>query len=183
LPLESPRRRPLVSCPAGMAAAFGLAWMLTAMTVASTVNAQQYLAEGSLALATGLEAGDSGEAVQWQRARTSVWAGLELRVDERPKTGYQGRLFVELERSLGVGAELGVSRALGNHVQGFAGVLAVVAPQTLFGGTVRLAYPWPLEHVGLLPWISLNALPFGEDAPQQGGVFWLLLGLGATLPL
>jgi len=55
----------------------------------------------------------------------------------------------------------------------------VLAPRTLFGGTVAANYTIPLgKRLGLAIFTSISALPLGTDRPGSGVVVWGLLGVG-----
>jgi hypothetical protein len=164
--------------------ALGGATVSLCLLLSSPLSAQRYLTEGSAGLALGVEGGQGESSVAWQRARTSLWGGLELRVDERPQTGYQARAFVELERRIGVGGEFGVTRHWRAPLQVFAGAITVLAPRTLFGGTLRAHYPMPLSAgASLSPYCAFSALPLGSDLPKGSALFWLNLGVGFSAPL
>lgn len=132
----------------------------------------------SLGLQTGLEGGDTGGAVGWQRARTRVVVGLDLGVNDAAYSQYGARAFVDLERSLGVGAELGYLLPVLPEVSLFGGVTFVVAPESLVGATGQATYHWLIGEtfsVGIV--LSLSALPLGSDRPRGGSLFWSLLGI------
>ena len=154
-------------------------------TTAAPAHAQRWLLDTGLGVATGLEAGAAAEGVAVQRARTQFWAALEGRVDERPEWGYAGRAFVELERALGVGAEFGVVHQLRPPLRLFAGAVWVLAPESLFGATLRVHYSRPLlDGARWVPWIGVSVLPAGSDLPEpRGGLVWLHLGVGVESSL
>jgi hypothetical protein len=117
--------------------------------------------------------------VGWQRARTRLILSLDLGSDEHAQDAYGVRTFVELERSLSVGAEFGYVRWVIPELNFFFGAVAVLAPETLFGGrrppTIRSrsASAW-----GCALFTSLSVLPLGSDRPGDGVVMWWLLGIG-----
>lgn len=145
----------------------------------STLRAQSWVSDVQLSLATGLEGADTGLGLGWQRARTRVVLGLDLGNDETGNEAYGARAFVEMERSVSVGAELGYVRWVIPELNVFFGGVAVLAPETLFGGTAAITYVIPFgRRVGIPIWGSLNALPLGSDRPDAGVVVWALLGVG-----
>ncbi len=145
----------------------------------STLLAQSWVSDVQLSLATGLEGADTGLGLGWQRARTRVVLGVDLGNDETGNEAYGARAFVEMERSVSVGAELGYVRWVIPELNLFFGGVAVLAPETLFGGTAAITYLIPLgKRVGVPIWSSLNALPLGSDRPDDGVVVWVLLGVG-----
>lgn len=132
-----------------------------------------------LGLSTGLEGADTGLGPQWQRARSRLVVGLDLGNDERPEEAIGARLFVELERTVSLGAELGYVRWLLPELGCFLGGVAVLTPETLAGGTAAVTYLLPLgERFAIPVWGSLSALPFGGDRGNDGVVVWALLGVG-----
>ena len=162
------RKRPLSSALAALL----LLWPSTAL-------GQSWVSDVQLSLATGLEGADTGLGLGWQRARTRVVLGLDLGNDEIGYEAYGARAFVELERSVTVGAELGYVRWVIPELSLFFGAAAVLAPETLFGGTAAISYVIPLgKRLGIPIWSSLNALPLGSDRPGDGVVVWALLGVG-----
>lgn len=153
-----------------------------AISVASApraASAQTWVSDVQLSVASGIEAADQGIGVGSQRARTRIVVGLDLGNDEYSREAYGLRTFVEVERSVAVGAELGYVRWVGPHFNLFFGGVAVLVPETLFGGTVSATYIIPFgEVIGLGIWGSFSALPLGSDRPDDGVVIWGLLGLG-----
>jgi hypothetical protein len=141
--------------------------------------AQTMVSDAQIGLSTGLEGSDTGVGPAWQRARTRIVVGLDLGNDEWANEAYGVRAFVELERTVSVGAELGYVRWFLPELSFFFGGVGVFAPETLFGGTVAATYVLPLgERFGIPIWASLSALPFGSDRGNDGVVVWTLLGLG-----
>jgi hypothetical protein len=146
---------------------------------ASHASAQAWVSDVQVGLSTGFEGSDTGIGPQWQRARSRIVVGLDLGNDERSYEAYGARAFIELERGVSVGAELGYVRWFMPQLSFFFGGVAVLAPETLFGGTVAATYVLPMgKHFGIPIWASLNALPFGSDRGNDGVVVWTLLGVG-----
>ncbi len=153
--------------------------LAVALLVAGPAPAQSWVLDAHLGLKTGLEGADVGDGVDWQRARTRLVLGMDFGSDESHWTTIGARAFVELERSVSVGAELGVMHWFTPRLGGFIGGVAVIAPETLVGGTANLIYVFPLsEGFGLFVDGSISALPLGSDRPGDGTVLWLLLGIG-----
>lgn len=149
-----------------------LSWPLPA-------RAQSWVSDVQLSVATGLEGADTGVGLGWQRARSRVVLGIDLGNDETAYEAYGLRVFVEMERSVAVGAELGYVRYVLPELSLFFGGVAVLAPETLFGGTAAITYAIPLgERVAIPIWGSVNALPLGTDRPGDGVVVWALIGVG-----
>jgi hypothetical protein len=150
-----------------------------ALLWAGVAPAQSWVLDAHAGLKTGLEGADTGNGVEWQRARTRLVLGLDLGSDESHWTTVGIRAFVELERSVSVGAELGLMHWFTPTLGGFIGGVAVFTPETLVGGTANLIYVFPLgERLGLFLDGSISALPLGSDRPGDGTVLWLLLGIG-----
>jgi hypothetical protein len=142
-------------------------------------SAQSMVSDVQVGLSSGLEGSDTGVGPAWQRARTRIVVGLDLGNDEWANEAYGVRAFVELERTVSVGAELGYVRWFLPELSFFFGGVGVFAPETLFGGTVAATYVLPMgERFGIPIWASLSALPFGSDRGNDGVVVWTLLGLG-----
>lgn len=160
-------------------AALACAAMLAACAYGAEANAQSWMTDVQLSVATGLEGADTGIGLGWQRARTRVVLGFDMGNDETGYEGYGARAFVELERGVSVGAELGYLRWIVPEVGLFFGGVAVLAPETLYGGTAAITFVIPLgKRVGIPIWGSLNVLPLGSDRPNDGVVLWALAGLG-----
>jgi hypothetical protein len=146
---------------------------------AAEASAQSWVSDVHAGLSTGLEGSDTGLGPQWQRARTRIVVGLDLGNDEHGSEAYGTRVFIELERSISVGAELGYIRWFTPELSFFFGGVAVLAPDTLVGGTVSSTYVLPMgERFGIPIWAGVSALPFGSDRGNDGVVVWTLLGVG-----
>ncbi len=147
--------------------------------VPAEARAQSWVTDAQLSVATGLEGASGGGGVGWQRARTRLIFGLDLGNDEHGLDAYGVRTFVELERSLSLGVEVGYLRWVLPELSLFFGGVGVLAPSTLFGVTAGANYTFPLgERLGLSVLGSFSALPLGSDRPDDGVVVWALLGLG-----
>ncbi len=146
---------------------------------AGSAAAQSWVSDVQVGLSTGFEGSDTGLGPQWQRARGRVVVGFDLGNSETGNEAYGARAFLELERTVAVGAELGYVRWFTPELNFFFGGVAVLAPETLFGGTVAATYVLPMgKHFGIPIWASINALPFGSDRGDDGVVVWTLLGVG-----
>lgn len=153
--------------------------VLVGLCFPGAASAQSWVTDAQLSLATGLEGASGGGGVSWQRARTRLILGLDLGNDEHGVDAYGVRTFVELERSLSVGLEVGYLRWVLPELSLFFGGVAVLAPSTLFGATAAANYTFPLgKRLGLSVLASFSALPLGSDRPDDGVVVWGLLGLG-----
>jgi hypothetical protein len=143
-------------------------------------RAQAWVSDAHMTVSSGIEGGDTGSGVGLQRARLRLTFGLDLGNDEHAKEAWGARTFVELERHLSVGAELGYLLWIAPKLNVFFGGVGVITPKTLFGGTVAVTYRiMPIgERFGLDCVGSFSALPLGSDRPSDGVVIWGLLGIG-----
>ncbi len=159
--------------------------LLCAMLLAPPARAEGWMFDGELGLSTGLEGGDPGSgSVEWQRARTRVSAGFELRSDEDADQGYHFRGFAEIERRGSVGAEARYALWPRRRFGVFTGLTGTIAPETLFGGSLGARYVIPFgDRVGLYVEPSFAVLPLGSDLPGDSPLFWALLSAGVRLGL
>jgi hypothetical protein len=160
----------------------GLLALLVALVLqcwTTRASAQSWVSDVQLSFQSGFEGGGSGYGVSWQRARTRLVVGFDLGNDEHAAEAYGARAFVELERSIAVGVELGYVRWVIPQLNLFFGGVAVLTPDTLFGGTVGATYIIPLGKVlGVAACASFSALPLGSDLPDNGVLVWAMLGIG-----
>lgn len=158
------------------------AWMPAALALALLpvpASAQSWVSDVQVGLSTGFEGSDTGLGPQWQRARGRIVVGFDLGNSEHGSEAYGARAFVELERNVSVGGELGYVRWFTPELNFFFGGVAVLAPETLVGGVVAATYVLPMgDRFGIPIWASINALPFGSDRGADGVVVWTLLGVG-----
>lgn len=163
----------------GPGGALSCAGLLVALSWVTQADAQAWVSDVQLGVASGLEGADTGAGVGWQRARTRLVLGVDVGNDEAAFESYGARAFVELERSVTVGAEVGYARWLSDDLSVFFGGVVVLTPRRLFGGTVALSYFLPLgSRLSVPVWASLSALPLGNDRSGPGAVVWTLLGTG-----
>ncbi|MEZ4224512.1 MAG: hypothetical protein R3B13_26415 [Polyangiaceae bacterium] len=144
-----------------------------------------WLIDGEAGLGTGLEGADPGSGnIEWQRARTRILAGVQLRTDENESEGTALRAFAELEKRGSVGGEARYSRFIHPTLGAYIGVIGTVAPETLFGGTVGAHFIIPFgDRVGIFIEPSFSAMPVGSDLPGDGVLMWGLLSAGVRLGL
>jgi len=157
-----------------------LAWLLLVIALApANALAQSWVSDVQVGISSGFEGSDTGLGPQWQRARGRIVVGFDLGNSEHGSEAYGARAFVELERTVSVGGELGYVRWFTPQLNFFFGGVAVLAPETLVGGVVAATYVLPMgEKFGIPIWASINALPFGSDRGADGVVVWTLLGVG-----
>jgi hypothetical protein len=157
-----------------------LAWLfLGTILQPAQASAQSWVSDVQVGISSGFEGSDTGLGPQWQRARGRIVLGFDLGNSEHGSEAYGARAFIELERTVSVGGELGYVRWFTPELNFFFGGVAVLAPETLFGGVVAATYVLPMgDKFGIPIWASINALPFGSDRGADGVVVWTLLGVG-----
>ena len=157
---------------------------LASFTAAHEAQAEELLMDGNFGIGTGLEGGDPGTGMQWQRARFRVLGGVDLRSDEGPADALGLRAFVEVERRASVGAEVRYERWMARNFGVWADLTGTFAPQTLFGGGFGCTAIIPFgKKVGLFIEPSFQALPLGSDTPGDGILIWGLLSAGVRFGL
>lgn len=137
----------------------------------ASASAQEYLPAGAAYVASGIEGAGSG----FQRARTRLRIGGELRVDEAPDEAIFAAVLVDIEPKTAFGGELRYVHTLGSHVAVGAGAIAYLAPGLLLGPTAGLEVRVPLTSKTFLvagPEAAVFAL--GSDLPD-GVVIWQAL--------
>jgi hypothetical protein len=156
------------------------AWLALALFVwPERALAQSWVSDAQIGVSTGFEGSDTGLGPQWQRARSRIVVGFDLGNSETGNEAYGARAFVEFERTVSIGGELGYVRWFTPSLNFFFGGVAVLEPETLIGGTVAATYLLPIgEHFAVPIWASVSALPFGSDRGNDGVVVWTLLGVG-----
>ena len=159
--------------------------LLGAMFLASPVRADGYLFDGNFGLGSGLEGGDTGTGkFGWRRARLHITTGVDLRDDESQADALGFRAFAEIEKRATLGGEIRYERWLSHNVGAYAGLIGVVTPETLFGGSVGADVVIPFgKRAGLFLEPSFSVLPVGSDLPSSGPLVWLLFSAGIKLGL
>jgi hypothetical protein len=174
------RAYPAVSARARPGSALALAAVFAVVLLwPGRAHAQAWTEDVQLSLSSGLEGAGTGTGVGWQRARTRLTLALDLGNDESGTEAIGVRSFVELERTLSVGAAVGYVRWVIPELSVFFGGVGVLAPKTLFGGEAAANYVFPLgKRLGVAVWSSIDVLPLGSDRPGSGAVMWWLIGAG-----
>jgi hypothetical protein len=150
------------------AALLGLALLVSARDAA----AQQYLIGGDVGVSSGLEGG--GNPSMMQLARTRLRLGADLRIDESPDDILEFGMLAEIAPKSGFGADLRYARMAGDRFVVDAGILAILAPSSLYGVCAGLTYRLPLSQraqITLGPEADFYFL--GSDLPD-GTVVWEL---------
>lgn len=148
-------------------------------------HAEGYLFDGDFGIGTGLEGGDTGLGqLGWRRARLHITTGIDLRDDESQADALGFRAFAEVEKRATLGGEVRYERWISHSVGAYGGVIGVVTPETLFGGSVGADVVIPFgKRVGLFLEPSFSVLPVGSDLPSSGPLVWLLFSAGIKLGL
>lgn len=143
------------------------------------------MVDGTVAVGTGLEGGDPGTgSVEWERARTRLIAGFDLRSEEQQEDVLGFRAFAELEERGSLGGEARYARWIGRAVAGNIFFTGTVAPETLFGGGVGASFVLPIgPRFGVALEPAFAVLPLGSDLPDESLLFWATLSLGVRLGL
>jgi hypothetical protein len=163
----------------------GILALSCAMLLSSRAHAEGYLVDGDFGLGSGLEGGDAGKGkLGWRRARLRINTGIDLRSDESESDALGFRAFAELEKRATLGGEVRYERWISRNVGAYAGVIGVVTPETLFGGSVGATVVMPLgKRLGLSLEPSFSVLPVGGDLPSSGPLIWFLFSAGIKLGL
>jgi hypothetical protein len=159
--------------------------VLFVTTISTHGRAEGWLTNGVFALGTGLQGGEPGSgSVQWERARTRIIAGVDLRSDESLADGVGFYGFSEIERRATFGAEIRYERwwtpTIGFHV----GAIGVLVPNTMVGPAVGARLGFPIGHkVTLFLEPGFAVFPLGSDLPQGNIILWAILngGVGVSL--
>jgi hypothetical protein len=159
--------------------------LLGAMFLATPAHAEGYLYDGNFGIGSGLEGGDTGTGqFGWRRARLRISTGVDLRDDESQANGLGIRAFAEIEKRATFGGEVRYERWMSHNVGAYGGVIGVISPETLFGGSVGMDLVIPFgKRAGLYLEPSFSILPVGSDLPSSGPLVWLLFSAGLKLGL
>jgi hypothetical protein len=137
-------------------------------TAPTAARAQEYLLGADATASSGIEGGGTG----FFRTRTRLQIGADLRVDEWPDDVMEVGLLAEVEPRSGFGGYLHYGRVLDKHIVVTAGVLAILAPASLYGACAGLTYRLPLsKHVQVVLGPELDFYFLGSDLPD-GTVIW-----------
>src|SRR3954462_3503472 len=110
--------------------------VICAIFLATPARAEGYLLDGNFGIGTGMEGGDTGTGkLGWRRARLHITTGVDLRSDENEGDAWGFRAFAEIEKRATLGGEARYERWISHNVGAYAGVIGVVTPETLFGGS------------------------------------------------
>lgn len=157
-----------------------------ALLRAGPCEAQPNKVDGVFALQSGVEGADPGLGqLVWQRARTRLALGAEWFTEESLRESVGLYALIELERSGSFGAEARYRRWVNRWLGGFAGVTAILQPESLLGVTGGVTGTYGLgAKVAAFAELSASAFPIGTDRPQgEAVVVWLSGSLGVRLGL
>ena len=122
--------------------------------------------------------------MQWERARTRVMAGVDLRNDEFMTDGIGFYSFAEIERRATWGAEVRYERwwtpTIGFHVS----AIGVVLPESMVGPAVGARIGFPIgKKLTFFIEQGFAVFPIGSDLPQGNVILWVMVngGIGVAL--
>lgn len=166
-------------------ASVSLITLVCAIFLAKTAHAEGYLVDGDFGIGSGLEGGDTGTGkFGWRKARLHITTGIDLRDDESEADALGFRAFAEIEKRATLGGEARYERWISHTVGAYGGLIGVITPNTLFGGTVGADVVIPLgKRAGLFLEPSFSVLPVGSDLPSSGPLIWFLFSAGIKLGL
>jgi hypothetical protein len=147
-------------------------------------SAQKLLIDGVASVHSGLEGSDPEvSAMQWQRQRTRLQVGAEWSSSETKTHALALYGIFELERSGSVGAEFRYRIWMSRFVGAFAGPIALLRPESLYGVQGGLTGALPVgKDAALFAELSMAGFPLGSDRSHSGAtVVWASLGLGAKI--
>ncbi|MFO0676817.1 MAG: hypothetical protein U0169_09790 [Polyangiaceae bacterium] len=157
--------------------------LVAAMASTSAHAHGQTMHYGALAdVASGVEGGASRVALR--RARTTLRFGADAFLDESPKDVFSVAGIVEVEPRAAVGLEVRYRRLFGERFSASAGLTSILAPSSIYGGTVDfvVTFPWS-KSLNVTVGPTVNAFPLGADLPD-GTILWQAfarVGLRANL--
>lgn len=130
----------------------------------------------------GLEGG-SGAVRGVRRTRSTLRAGAEVWVDERPADRVAMSALVEIEPRATVGADLRYMRLFGD-ISLHAGAVGIVAPNWMMGTTFGGAYRWKFKkRFALNVGPTMNVYFYGGDLPKDQVLWQAMLSLGLRAAL
>lgn len=141
--------------------------------------------DGVVGAGTGLEGGDPGPGnIVWQRARTRIIGGFDLRSDEAEQDAFGVRGFAEIEKRGGVGLEARYTRWIGRSFGGFVFATGTLMPKTLVGAGFGATFVLPFgKRAGMFVEPAFAALPLGSDLPKDTVLLLGSLSLGVRIGL
>ena len=159
-----------------------IATLSCAILLASPAKAEGWLFDAEVGLTAGIEGNNPGaDSLAWQRARSRLFGGVEMRNDEEDEVGYGFRLYSEFEKQGSLGGEARYARYLGNFGL-YGAVGGIVFPRSLLGVSMGARYVLELpKDWGLLIEPSFSAMPLGGDLPEDSVLLWGLLSVGLRL--
>lgn len=151
---------------------------VAAVTVALSVwganvpdaHAQQYLIGASAEGSSGIEGGGANGGMRLTRTRLRL--GGDLRIDESPDDIFEFAAIAEVGARSGFGADARYARAAGSHFLVEAGLMGIVAPESLYGACAAFTFRLPLlKGMQLLLGPEADFFFLGSDLPD-GTVLW-----------
>jgi hypothetical protein len=160
--------------------------LLCATFLAARAQAGEgWVLDGQAGVGTGFEGGDAGKgSIGWRMARLRIVGGLDMRTDEDHSDGVGVRVFAEIQKRGGIGAEARYERWISPRFGAFAGLIGTVAPETLFGGGFGARFSIPIgSRAGIFIEPAFYALPVGSDLPGKSVLLWGLATVGINVGL
>jgi hypothetical protein len=138
--------------------------------------------DAEVGFTTGLEGNNPGSGtLEWQRARTRLFGGVELKGNEIDYGAYGFRGFAEIEKRGSLGGEARYVR----HVGGFGlfgSVGGVLFPKSLLGVGIGARYVIALGDTwGVFLEPGFSAMPIGGDLPSGSVLLWGSFSVGLRL--
>ena len=149
-----------------------LAFGLALAAVPEVASAQQYLIGADVGISSGIEGGGNPQLMRMTRTRVRL--GADLRVDEFPDDIVEFGMLAEVMPKSGFGADVRYARMAGDKFVLDAGILGILAPDSLYGACAGLTFRLPISkraQITLGPEGDFYFL--GTDLPD-GTVIWQL---------
>jgi hypothetical protein len=139
------------------------------------LHAQSYQPGGFVEIATGF-AGGGPKPILFDRARTTLHFGGDLRTDPTSMDGVSAGAIVEIEPHASFGATLHYLRWVTPHIWLGIGAEAILAPNTLVGVSALANFEIPFDNkFGLLFGPQFVVFFGGSDLPSQDPIWQLML--------
>jgi len=154
--------------------------LLVGVGLPSLASAQQYLPAASAQAASGIEGGGSG----FQRARTRIRLGLELRLDEAPENAVVAAVLFDIEPRTAFGGELRIVHSISPLIAVGAGGIGYFVPALLFGPCAGVEVRIPIlkkTYIAVGPEVAVFAL--GSDLPDRTVIWQALFQAGFRVDL
>jgi hypothetical protein len=133
-------------------------------------RAQQFIIGGAASVSSGIEGGGANGG--FYRTRSRLRIGGDVRIDESPDDIFEFAALAEVEPRSGFGADVRYARAAGDHFVLDVGLMAILAPSSIYGVCAGLTYRLPISKRSQLTLGPEGDFYFlGADLPD-GTVIW-----------